>query len=138
MTLKSDSIVKQSYAEHAYIHLTYGVINGVIRKIASSIGSKDALVIYRHLEEESGTPAFTLIKQAIELQFNKALVIDNVENCAEKLNNNPVCLRILKEMIIQHIYMFPVSYKEKQQLSELLGISIKGQQLMDLKKIGKG
>ena len=41
-------------------------------------------------------------------------------------------------MVIQHIYMFPVEYKEKQQLSHLLGISIQGQRLMDSRKIGKG
>lgn len=41
-------------------------------------------------------------------------------------------------MVIQHIYMFPVEYKTKQKLSELLGISVKQQRLMDNKKIGKG
>jgi hypothetical protein len=120
------------------MHLTYGVINGVIRKIGSSIGSKEALEIYSLIEENENTPAFSLIKQAIELQFNKSLSIESVEVCAKKLHDNPVCIRILKEMIIQHTYMFPVGYKEKQQLSAILGISIQGQRVMDIKKIGKG
>uniref|UniRef100_UPI0040477B6C NACHT domain-containing protein n=1 Tax=Shewanella baltica TaxID=62322 RepID=UPI0040477B6C len=128
----------EKFAEHAYLHLTYGVINGVIRKIASSVGSKEALEIYHHLEEESDTPAYYLINQAIELQFNKSLKIQSVAKCKEKLKDNPVCTRILKEMVVQHIYMFPVDYKEKQQLSDLLDISIKGQSLMDQRKIGKG
>jgi hypothetical protein len=128
----------EKYAEHAYLHLTYSVINGVVRKIASSIGSKEALEIYNNLEEESDTPAFYLINQAIELQFNKSLNIESVSKCKEKLRDNPVCTRILKEMVIQHIYMFPVDYREKQQLSELLKISIKGQRMMDQRKIGKG
>lgn len=128
----------EKYAEDAYVHLTYGVINSVIRKIASSIGSKEALEIYSLLDEKSGTPAYTLIKQAIELQFNKKLKIESVKSCAEKLHSNPVCMRILKEMIVQHIYMFPVEYKEKQQLSSLLGISVQGQYLMDQQKAVKG
>ncbi len=45
---------------------------------------------------------------------------------------------ILKEMIILHVYMFPVGYKEKQQISELLDLSTKSQRIMDSKKIGKG
>jgi hypothetical protein len=134
--LTDKEIEKQ--AEHAYMHLTYGVINGVIRKIGSSIGSKEALEIYSLIEENENTPAFSLIKQAIELQFNKSLSIESVEVCAKKLHDNPVCIRILKEMIIQHTYMFPVGYKEKQQLSAILGISIQGQRVMDIKKIGKG
>jgi len=124
-------------AESAYLHLTYGIINGVTRKIASSIGSKEALEVYREMESKVGTPAFNLIRQAIELQFTKTVNIEHITNCVKELQDNQVCLRILKEMVIQHIYMFPVEYKEKQQLSYLLGISIQGQRLMDSKKIGK-
>ena len=35
-------------------------------------------------------------------------------------------------------YMFPVEYKTKQQLSELLDISVQGQRIMDQRKLGKG
>ncbi len=128
----------EKHAENAYLHLTYGVINGVTRKIASSIGSKEALEVYREMERNEDTPAFSLIRQSIELQFNKIINIENITSCVSALKGNQVCLRILKEMVIQHIYMFPVDYKEKQQLSHLLGISVRGQRLMDNKKIGKG
>lgn len=134
--LSNKEIEKQ--AENAYLHLTYGVINSFTRKIASSIGSKEALEVYREMEENVGTPAFLLIRQAIELQFNKTINIDHISNCVKDFKDNQVCLRILKEMVIQHVYLFPVSYKEKQQLSHLLGISVQGQRLMDAKKTGKG
>lgn len=125
-------------AETAYMHLTYGVISGVLRKISSSIGSKEAYSIYEKLEESSATPAVSLIRFSIDLQFNKTLNIRSVFDCAEKLKGNSVCTRILKEMIVQHIYIFPVEYKEKQKLSSMLGISVKGQRRMDLRKAGKG
>ncbi|MEM5504720.1 toll/interleukin-1 receptor domain-containing protein [Shewanella frigidimarina] len=130
--LTNREIEKQ--AETAYLHLTYGVT----RKIASSIGSKEALEVYRDMEKKIGTPAFLLIRQAIELQFNKSVSIEHISTCVKELKDNQVCLRILKEIVIQHIYMFPVEYKEKQQLSQLLGLSVQGQRLMDMKKIGKG
>lgn len=134
--LSNKEIEKQ--AENAYLHLTYGVINSFTKKIASSIGSKEALEVYREMEKNVGTPAFLLIRQAIELQFNKTINIEHISNCVKDLKDNQVCLRILKEMVIQHIYLFPVNYKEKQQLSHLLGISVQGQRLMDTKKTGKG
>ncbi|WP_218927350.1 NACHT domain-containing protein [Vibrio azureus] len=127
----------EKFAEGAYLHLTYGVISAVVRKIALSVGSKEALEIYSYLEEKSDTPAFYLINLAIELQFNRSLKIENVTKCKTKLQDNPVCTRILKEMIVQHIYMFPVDYREKQQLSELLGITIQKQRIMDRKRIAK-
>lgn len=128
----------QDLAKETYLHLTYGVINAVVRKVAFSIGSKEAHEIYEQLEKDRKTPAHTLIYQAIELQFKRELNTSTVKETYEKLKSNPVCLRILKEMVVQHIYMFPVEYREKQQLSSILGISVRGQRQMDLNKRGKG
>ncbi len=128
----------QNLAEDTYLQLTYGVINGVIRKIAASIGSKEASEIYAALEGRENTPAYILINLAIELQFTRVLNISTIEQTLEKLKNNAVCSRILKEIVIQHIYMFPVDYQIKQQLSELLEITVMGQRLMDQKKAKKG
>lgn len=127
----------QNYAKDVFLLMTYGVINGVIRKIASSIGSKEASEIYASIQKHDQTPALILLNQAIELHFNRNLDIQTISQTATKIKNNPVCTRILKEMVIQHTYMFPVEYKEKQQLAELLGISVHGQRLMDGQKIGK-
>ncbi|MBE3663411.1 toll-Interleukin receptor, partial [Vibrio navarrensis] len=128
----------EKQAENTYLHLTYGVISGLTRKIASSIGSKEALEVYTEMEANIGTPAISLIRQAIELQFNKSLDVDQISDCVKQLRGNPVCLRILKEMVIQHIYMFPVPYRQKQQLSTLLNLTVQGQRLMDMNKTGKG
>ncbi len=109
--LSNNEIEKQ--AENTYLYLTYGAINGITKKIASSIGSKEALEVYREMEKNVGTPAFYLIRQAIELQFNKTVNIEHISSCIKELHDNKVCLRILLSMVIQHIYMFPVDFKEK-------------------------
>ncbi|APR67818.1 toll-Interleukin receptor [Thalassolituus oleivorans] len=124
----------EKHAENAYLHLTYGVINSVVRKIATSVGSKEAMEIYKAIEEKESTPALLLLKQSIELHFLKRIDMKSITQSAEKLKGNFVCTRILKELVIQHIYMFPVDYKEKQQLSKLLGLSVKGQQLIEQKQ----
>lgn len=124
----------ERHAENAYLHLTYGVINSVVRKIATSVGSKEAMEIYKSIEERESTPALLLLKQSIELNFLKRVDMKSISQCAEKLKGNYVCTRILKELVIQHIYMFPVDYREKQQLSRLLGLSVKGQQLIEQKQ----
>jgi len=122
-----------------FMQMTYSVINAVVRKIASSIGSKEATEIYKQLEKDSNhSPAMILLNQAIDLEFRKSLNTNSLKDTVAKLKNNPVCLRILKEMIISHIYMFPVGYREKQQVSELLNLSTKSQRIMDTKKLGKG
>lgn len=127
----------QDCAKNTFLLMTYGVINGAIRKIASSIGSKEAGEIYASIQKDDPSPALILLNQAIEFHFKRNLDIQSLSVTATKLKNNPVCTRILKEMTIQHTYMFPVDYKEKQKLATLLGISVQGQRQMDRKKIGK-
>lgn len=124
----------EKFAENAYLLLNYGIISGFIRKIAISIGSKDAFEIYKDLKVTTKTPALILINQAIELHFNKKFNFKELKDNYEKLKGNPVCIRILRELVIQHIYLFPVSTREKQQLSELLELSIKGQELISQKQ----
>ncbi len=133
-----DNNVLSMKAEHIFLQMTYGVINVILRKIASSIGSKEAIEIYSELGKTKNTPAYALLTQAIELQYTRNLNIKSVEKTLIKLQNNPVCIRILKEIILQHIYMFPVEYKVKQQLSSKLGFDMKLQRRMDARKIGKG
>lgn len=124
----------EKHAENAYLQLTYGVINGVVRKIATSVGSKEAIEIYSSIEQKNKTPALLLLKQSIELHFLKRIDIKSITDSLDSLKGNFVCTRILKELIIQHIYMFPVGFREKQQLSKLLGLSVKGQQLIEQKQ----
>lgn len=133
--LSNDKIEK--FAEDTYLHLTFNVIKITVSKIASSIGSKEADVIYKAIEEEDKTPALILIRQAISFHFKRDTDLSQLSRCAEALKSNPVCMRILKEMVVQHVYMYPVNYKEKQKLSELFDIPISGLNMLEFKKNSK-
>ncbi|SEL65083.1 TIR domain-containing protein [Nitrosovibrio tenuis] len=65
----------QDYAKNVFLLMTYGVIKDVIRKIASSIGSKEAKEIYASIQKNDQSPALLLLNQAIELHFNRNLEI---------------------------------------------------------------
>lgn len=124
----------EEQAKSAFLKLTYGIIYGVLKKISSAIGSKDAYEIYAELEHKNPTPAMKLINQAITLQFKKHLDFKKLAKTNQEFNTNPVCGRMLKEIVVQHTYMFPVNYKDKQKISNILNISVQGQRSMDLQK----
>jgi hypothetical protein len=120
-------------SKHAFMLISYGIINGIVRKIASAIGSRDAISIYGELEDMKGTPAYQLIKIAVQLQHQKFLDMKSIKKAKEELESNLVAIRILKEMVIQHIYLFPVEAEKQQQLARMLNIKEKTQQIMRLK-----
>ena len=131
----TNSEVKE-HAEQAYLHLTYNVLYATIQKIAHSIGSKEAFEVYRQIESSKNTPVHSLIKLSIDLQFNKTLNIQEIIRLNQYFSNNVVCQRLMKQLIIQHIYMYPVDFKEKQKIAQLLNVSLKHQRWMELENKG--
>ena len=78
----------------------------------------------------------SLIKLSIDLQFNKTLNIQEIIRLNQYFSNNVVCQRLMKQLIIQHIYMYPVDFKEKQKIAHLLNVSLKHQRWMELENKG--
>lgn len=124
-------------ARGAFLLFTYSAIYAVLRKIASSTGCVEAEEIYHAIELKSPTPAIKLINQAIELDFHKKINHETLAQLANDFEGNIVCDRILREIVVQHIYMFPVEYKDKQKISATLGLSMEKLQLQDLNKKSK-
>ncbi|RML69891.1 Toll-interleukin receptor [Pseudomonas syringae pv. syringae] len=125
-------IIKE--ARGTFLLYTYSAIYAMIRKIASSTGCIEAEEIYKVIEKLSPTPAVKLINQAIELSFHKRLNYEVLDTLANEFKGNVVCDRILKEIVIQHIYMFPVDYRDKQKISACLDLPMDKLQLQDLDK----
>ena len=118
-------------ARDAFLFLTYGFIFAVLARISASIGSREADEIYDELEKSNPTPAIQIINQAITLQFKKKLDFKKLKQLNRGFKSNPICERILKQIVVQHIYMFPVNYRDKQKLSEALKLPMQTQRLMD-------
>lgn len=131
-TIKHEDLERE--AKNTFLLMTYDVIFGVLRKISSSVGSKEADEIYDELEANVKTPAIKLINQAIGLQFKKELDFKKLGELISEFSSNPTCTRILKEIVIQHVYMFPVDYRDRQRIENTLSIPIKGQRLISQQK----
>ena len=121
-------------ARSIFLLITYGAIYGVLRKVSMSVGSREAEQIYKRIEGASPSPAVKLINQAIYMQFNKKLDAKAIKSLSDEFKKNPTCERILKEIVIQHIYMFPVEYKQKQKIAEILKIPVAVQMKLGLQK----
>ncbi|MEE4071383.1 TIR domain-containing protein [Pseudomonas viridiflava] len=131
-TQTDHDIIKE--AKGTFLIFTYTAIYAVIKKIASSTGCLEAEEIYKAIEKLHPTPAIKLINQAIELGFHKKLDHAVLDSLANEFKGNVVCARILKEIVIQHIYMFPVDYRDKQKISACLDLPMDKLQLQDLDK----
>lgn len=131
------NIAIEKEAKSAFLLFTFSAIYAVIKKIASSTGCAEAEEIFSLIEQEMPTPAIKLINQAITLDFHKRIDFKKLSDLVAEFKGNAVCDRILKEIVVQHVYMFPVDYKDKQKISSCLSVPIEKLQLQDLNKDSK-
>jgi TIR domain len=128
---RSDLKVTQK-AESFYFALNYTVIFAMLQKTSFSLGSAKGRDIYKKVAENKGTPASWLIQQIIELQFEKNINFGRIEELHTEFSKNslnPVCDRLLKEIILRHCYMHDIGYRDRQKISAMLNISMHQQQL---------
>ena len=123
----------EEHAKNIFFSLVYYSIYTLLIKIAFPVGCREAEEIYEIIGIKHETPAVMLINQAIELQFQKRINHKKLKQLSEKFKNNIVCDRILKEIVIQHLYMHHVDYKDKQKISQTLRIPISSQRLLGAK-----
>lgn len=129
-----DDAQLEKEARSTFLLLTFGVINSVIKKIATSAGSREASVIYAEIEKDTPTPAIKLINLAIELQFEKKLDEKRLRELSEQFRSNITCDRILKQIVVQHIYMHHVKYQDKQRIAQILQLPMSGQRALELNR----
>ena len=121
-------------ARRLFLAINYGMIHGMIHKIAVSVGTKEAAPIHLRIEEENPTPAISLITLVIELNFTKKINVSKITKIIRSFDKNPVLKRILQQIILNHIYMHPVDFRIQQQLSDSLDIPMNRLNMMRAQK----
>ncbi|WP_066350452.1 metallophosphoesterase [Aliarcobacter skirrowii] len=136
MDFLKDMVAKKKHVTEDKItedvaRIVYGIAtnisSNIIKKIAKATASKDLkTLIHEILERDKNNNAKLLLAQAIELDFENGLNIKNIEalNKHFKDEKNSVCSTILKKLVLDHLYMYDVTYDKKQSICKKLDINI--------------
>ena len=99
----------------------------MLHKIAHSIGYDKIIEMADIVNNKTNTEASKLINISIHTWYKKELDIDEIRKLNDEFSDNQFAQRILKDIVIQHLYMHKVDYREKQRLSSILNLPIEGQ-----------
>ena len=121
-----------------YLSLCYEVSREVLKRIANSLGAKELLEIFEVLErEEPESVAVRLVNIAIRMEFTKTIPKRQIDALNEKLHANPIAGMLLKELVVQHLYLNEVEFGDKQWISSKLGIPMRSQRRLEGIKVAK-
>ena len=110
---------------------------GFVKKISNSIGSDKLTETFKELLKNNQCPSYQLIDMSIKLDFINSFPIDDIKVLRNDFTGNTIALNLLRRLVINYIYMFPTSYKMKQQVCNYLDISMDSQRAIDSKSVQK-
>lgn len=104
---------------------------GIIKKVTNAIGYEklagtleDILVAHNYISVK-------LIDTSIKLDYNKNFPWTAIELLKHDTNNHFISYIVLKNLVINYLYVFYTSIEEKQKICALLGIKMDQQRMID-------
>lgn len=119
-------------AMELYLNLCYDVCHGVLGRIANSLGARELVEIFDTLEEQDPeSVAIMLLNVAIQMEFTKRIPKNKINKLNSKLRSNPIAGLLLRQLVIQHLYLNEVRVGDKQWISSKLGIPMRSQRRLE-------
>jgi hypothetical protein len=116
------------------------IIFSVIKRASEFLGSDKLLPTHESVSEEINSPFGRLIELAVGLEHPatgasgnpRPVPIEVLESLKHELESNPCADLVLRRLVLDYLYMFDVSYRDRQRICDALGISIRTQRQVGL------
>lgn len=125
-------------ATHFVFNLCCAISYQFIKKVSSSVGSDKLSDTFRRVLHSNNTVAVKLIDLSIKLDHKQVIPVSEIEQLKNELkNNNLIGYSLLRGLVINHLYMFKINFREKQRICKLLNISIESYRKKELMNANK-
>lgn len=104
---------------------------GIIRRVSNSIGYEGLEETFNKVLKQNPTNSVRLIDLSIKLEHFSKLPIERIEQDYKDFANNKLASMALRNLVINYMYMFETDFRQKAQLSRILGIEMKTQYVVD-------
>jgi hypothetical protein len=96
----------------------------LIKRISHAVGHSQLNETYQEVRETMDTNAVSLIHASVHLD-NTGIPEDLLEDLARRFRGNVFCERLLRQVVVQHFYLFQTRETTKQRVCSLLSIPIR-------------
>ncbi len=132
-TFKDDEVRERAQA--TLVMLARMVTFGLVKRVASSVGSPALTTTYERLLSDSPTVAVRLIDVAIALENNGTFPEGLVKELARDLKDNALARDAVGRIVVEHFYLFGGDRALKQRMCTLLGVEYKALQVPDVRRL---
>ena len=98
----------------------------IINRVSYAVGDNRLMPTFEKILANHPQNSYKLINQSIALSY-PSINIDTIKAYSYDMRSNPMCFKLLQNLVVRHLYMFDEDYKVKSQLEAFLKIKIGNQ-----------
>ncbi len=97
-----------------------------VKRISDSVASKNLFPTTNKVMERNQTPAAELVNMAVRLNFPNELTAykNKITELDKALTKNYIAKKLLRFLVVEHLYKFDVKFSDKQSICDKLDINI--------------
>ncbi|QNK89871.1 metallophosphoesterase [Sporosarcina sp. resist] len=130
----SDKAKIKDLARNFIFGLTSTISGFFIKKVSNSVGTTDLQPIFDEIQKIIPTTPVKLIDISIKLDHAYVIPFKEIEDLLDEIGDNPMVKYILRRIVVNHLYMFPVNYRDRQKVVEILSLNQKALAITTIKK----
>ena len=111
-------------ADFVLYNMVAAVAFGMIKKISHSLGSEYLAETFEEVADQRVPTSISLVNLSIKLDHFKVFPVRDVIDVYKDTHKNLFTSSIVRGMVLQHLYLFPVAHGTRQQVCDRLEIKI--------------
>jgi hypothetical protein len=122
----------EQFSKNFIFRMSFMASYGIIKRISNAIGYSKLNITFDELLNKLRCPSVELIDLSIKLDHFKSFPMDDVERIKGATHQkNYLAFLILKNLVMNYLYLFDTTIGTKQKLESLVGIKITNSLLID-------
>lgn len=105
---------------------------GIVKRVTNAIGYEKLSGTFDDILINNNYNSVKLINTSIQLDHHKNFPWDGIKKLKHDTDKNYLASIVLKNLVINYLYVFITSESEKQKICELVGIKMEQQRMIDL------
>ena len=97
---------------------------GLIKRVSGSVGSIYLAKTYKEVYDERFPTSMSLIDLAIRLDHFETFPVNDITKLYDEVHNNIFTGTVLRGLVVNHLYLFPVAPRLRQSICDHLKIDI--------------
>jgi hypothetical protein len=99
---------------------------GTTKRISNAVSDEKLKITFAKVLDDNPYNSYRLIDMGIKLIYS-GLPMQEIKEMKADVENNNLCLMVLRNLVIDHQHMFEVTHEERSQLNAIFGTTIKDQ-----------